>query len=60
MVLILFLYVISPLTQKLRSIKVYNDQNIRWRLRFSFFTDKEQEFLVLSTYIIPDDGDPGG
>ena len=55
--LIPFLYAINPLSQTLRPIMFYCNQNTRWRLSFPFSTDKEQEFIVLFTHTIPD---PGG
>jgi hypothetical protein len=51
-VLIPSLYAINPLTQTLRQVRISRNQNTRWQLFFS--TNKKQEFLILSIYIIPD------
>jgi hypothetical protein len=47
-------YAINPLTRTLRPVRVPSDQNIGWRLSFPLFTNKEQEFIVLSTHTILD------
>jgi hypothetical protein len=45
-VLIPSLYATSPRARSLRLVRVFSDQNTRWRLLFSLYTNKRQEIRV--------------